>query len=206
MHEILKQLGPADQMALAQLRRLYKAVDKETERFAHLTGIRCPQLCGVCCRSAKVEATVFEMLPLAIALWSTREGLSWLKEFEKNKKKRCLFFRPDPHRKRNGRCGVYPYRPLICRLFGFSVNKDKQNTYAYGGCKTMKTVYPKSFTRAQEIIKKKRKFITMSDFATHAAGIGIGHEQKAYPINTAARLALEKIGFELEKYQWKCKI
>lgn len=202
MKKILKHLHPDEQKAIRALCRLYKKVENETRRFAQTSGIRCPKNCGICCATAKVETTALEMLPLAAELWSKNKGLFWLKKLDvKPGVRACVFFKPDPKNKKNGRCLVYSLRPLICRLFGFSATKDKQGTAVYGGCKIIKKKFPAKFLSAQRMVALGPKRLKMSDLSARIVGLGSSSDEEILPINLSARRALEKIGFILEKKQ-----
>jgi len=200
-------LNPSDRFAIRKLLQLYQRVDKETQRFAKLSKIHCPPLCGYCCSTAHVETTPFEMLPLALSLWSSQKGDFWLEKLKMSgQKKTCVFFKS--HRKdlKKGRCTVYKLRPLICRLFGFSFNKNKDGGYVYGGCKVIKQKYPKAVTQVIKMMQQKPNFLKMTDFSIRLFGLGSTTEQKLMPINQAAKIAFEKIGFILEKQKTQCKM
>ena len=202
MKKILKHLHPDEQKTIRALCHLYKKVQNETNRFARLTSIHCPKKCGICCATAKVETTPFEMLPLAAELWSNNKGLFWLNKLNaKPNAKVCVFFKANPKNKKNGRCSVYLLRPLICRLFGFCATKNKQGKSVYGGCKIIKKNYRSRFSAAQKIVAATPKLLKMSDLSAQIYGLGSSADEKILPINLATRHALEKIGFILEKKQ-----
>lgn len=207
MQKILRRLTAPDQYAIRQLLKVYRDADRETLRFARLTKLRCPSGCGACCHSTKVEASLFEMLPLALMLWSKGQGLTTLQKLKKRaRRKKCLFFKASPRNARSGRCQIYPYRPLICRLFGFSVSQNKYGQYAYGGCRIIKSTNPHETACVPHCLQKKIRLVTMANFVSRASSAGVGHDQTMLPINIALRRALEKVGFELEKHEWKCRI
>lgn len=92
MKNVLLSLHPDEQSAIRALRKIYERVDRETKKFARKTGIRCPAQCGICCATAKVEVTPFEMLPLAVGLWTKDKGFFWLEKLERRSKARvCVF-------------------------------------------------------------------------------------------------------------------
>ncbi|MCX5680801.1 MAG: YkgJ family cysteine cluster protein, partial [Candidatus Omnitrophica bacterium] len=106
-----------------------------------------------------------------------------------------------PKNKKNGRCAVYSLRPLICRLFGFFAAKDKMGKPVYGGCKIIKKKYPQAFLRAGQMIASRSQLLKMSDISARIYGVGASSDEKIFPINIAARRALEKVGFIVEKKQ-----
>jgi len=186
---------------------LYRQVDKETVHFKKLSKIHCPPLCGYCCATADVETTSLEMLPLAAQLWSEGKGDYWLKKLgAAGSKKRCVFFKPYQRNSKQGRCMVYALRPLICRLFGFSFNKNKTGGYAYGGCKIIKKEYPKTIEKMKKMLGQKPQLLKMTDFSMRLFGLGSTMDQKLIPINQATKITLEKVGFILEKQKSQCKM
>ncbi len=198
---MLKRLNENDRRVIGELLQLFREVDEKAEGFKGLTGVNCPPLCGVCCRDSKVEATAAEMLPLAAELWARGLAEEWLQKLEALPEghERCVFFSPSQDAPDNGRCSVYELRPLICRLFGFFTIKDKYGSYVYGGCKIIKKEYPEKHQKAKELIEKGFKPSSMTDFSIRVSGISPDLGKKMLPINKAAKIALEKIGFGLEK-------
>src|SRR3989338_188376 len=103
------------------LLRLYSKLDKDIEQFSFTVGLKCASGCGRCCKNPHVETTVLELQPVAIELFRKNEADQWVnKAVEAAGQGRCVFYKPDPLIPSNGRCSVYPLRPLVCRLFGFS--------------------------------------------------------------------------------------
>ena len=147
------------------------------------------------------------MLPLAVNLWAQKKGDLWLEQLARSgQKKRCVFYKPRANDPKKGRCLVYAFRPLICRLFGFSFHKDKNGNLIYGGCKIIKKAYPRTVTRIKKILAKKPHLHKITDFSIRLFGLGTLTDQKLIPINHAAKNALEKIGFILEKQKTPCKM
>lgn len=216
MDKILKDLPEGDQQAIVRVRELFQIVDSEVARFVELTGIRCPQGCGRCCDSLKIETTALEMLPLAAHLWANGEAentLVMLKRAaltqteeappaertysQRPKTARCIFYEQNPGISQNGRCNAYDLRPLICRLFGFFSVKDKHGKYVYGSCKVIKERYPNAFLKAQEAIQNGFHPSAMTDFSIQIISMATELGKEMLPINTAAQIAIEKIGLAL---------
>ena len=199
MKEIIQQLNINDRRTITQLLNLFQKVDRKTEKFKKTTGIRCPDMCGVCCMKPGIETTAIEMLPLAVDLWSRNEADMWLEKINKAEHKGlCVFFKPEIGTLNNGQCGVYSLRPLICRLFGFFTVRDKYGNYVYGSCKIIKEKYQASYQRASKMIEENHPS-NMTDFAIRIISLGSDLSRKMLPINLAARIGIEKIGFDLEK-------
>ena len=108
------------------LRHLFEELNGEIAWFRLEVGLKCPGACGYCCENSVVETTELEMLPMALELVRRGEAEKFYEAGEKmDFDGRCVLYEPDLDRPGNGRCGRYNLRPLICRLFGFSGNPDK---------------------------------------------------------------------------------
>ncbi len=177
---------------------VYRVLDMAVAGFASRTGLVCPDGCGHCCLSEEVEATVLECIPLAFELFRTLQAEFILKRLEKNGDARqCILYRHDYTEAGLWGCTQYKYRVVVCRLFGFSGNRDRQGNPRLAKCRVMKE---KSSAASIEI--------DLDDPATPLplftdAGLritslypGMGTERK--PINMALREALLKVGLLIE--------
>jgi len=126
---------------LARLGALYgRITSAQAAAFASAANrgdpLACPEGCGSCC-----EGFIPDVLPVEAAFladWLLRERpdlaervLAWN---EDGSSPPCPFHEPD---RQGGHCGVYPARPLICRLFAFSATRDRSGRDAYSLCKQM---------------------------------------------------------------------
>ncbi len=203
MKYLLKKLNKYDQKILIRILRLFKRVDKDAVRFKKLTSIHCPDNCSICCRDTFLETTAVEMLPIALNLWAKDEADIWLDKIAFDSTDICVFFKPDKNDFSSGRCSVYDLRPLICRLFGFFTVKDKHGKYVYGSCKVIKEKYPSNYKKAKELIASGFHPSNMTDFTIQIIASGTDLGKKMLPINTATKVALEKIGYILENQKKK---
>ena len=204
METIRSILPKRDRITIKQVFDLFLKVDEDSKRFKKMTGIYCPDMCGICCIEADVETTVIEMMPLAVELWENGEAEQWMEAIDKEERSgMCVFFKRDPAVLENGRCAVYEFRPLICRLFGFFTVKDKNGDYVYGGCKEIKKKYPKNYQKAIKLIAEGFHSLNVTDYSIRISSIGTELSREMFPINISAKRALEKIGFEIQKKQWQ---
>lgn len=198
-------LAPArDRVKIWGLFRLYRRLDRETARFRRQSGIHCAVGCGRCCTTPDIEATVLDMLPLAVDLWSRKQAGRMLDNIAAQEIDRtCIFYQPDPLIPGQGRCSVYAWRPLVCRLFGFSAKMDKQNKKTFVTCSTIKSLHPQKYDHVQRQIRqntvagsraKQLAIPTMTDFVSQLAGLDPGIGQRSLPINLAMKEALHKVG------------
>ncbi len=130
-------------MPLSELRKLankvkkvYSRLDALNTNFIRESNIQCPPGCGLCCHGTHISASPIEFLPLALHYYD--QGLIdqkyWL--FKEGAGGTCLLYNYDDHAV--GRCGSYPYRALVCRLFGNSVSYDKTGNKRYLACPILK--------------------------------------------------------------------
>ena len=174
---------------------LYKEIDKKVDMFTRKSKLKCLSGCGKCCESPNVEATVLEMIPLALDLWEKDQAEEWWEKTKKiDGKGPCVFCRPDPLIPGKGRCGVYPFRPMLCRFYAFSARKEKDNRLSLYGCPLIRDAQPEEFKNAQKGINAGMKVPCMSDYTIQVSAMDpqLGKEQ--LPINKAAQLAIEKVG------------
>lgn len=192
-------LSETDRLVIKQLEELFMEVDISADRLKEVTGIHCPEGCGICCLEAKVETTSIEMMPIAAYLWEKGEAEEWLEKIDNAPDPgSCVFFKSEAANPEKGRCLVYSLRPLICRLFGFFTIRDKNGRYVYGGCKVIKKHYPEAHERSVKLIFEGYHPSSITDYSIRIISMGTGLSRKLIPINTAAKASLEKIGFELD--------
>ncbi len=122
-----------------QVLEVYRILDAAVAGFAARTGLCCPDGCGHCCSSEKVEATVLECIPLAFALFRSLQAELILKRLENDgHERRCVLYRPDYTEAGVGGCTQYQYRAVVCRLFGFAGNHDRTGLPQLAMCRVMK--------------------------------------------------------------------
>lgn len=219
LYSWVKKFYPQERENIYFLIKLYQAADKQIGDLKAVTGLKCAANCGRCCEKNDIETTVLELLPLAVYLWIKKEALGWLERIYQAKGRGvCVFYQPGPLVKGNeGRCSIYCFRPLICRLFGFSAGKDKYGRQRLVTCADMKRLYPDAYgkartclrapacapragkyTRGQKFMGEKSLVPNMTDFTFQitAAGSDLGIRQ--VPINEAVKIALERTGLNVK--------
>lgn len=198
-HDITNDLDPGRLKLVREIEGLFSLADRQAEQFRTNSALRCIEGCGRCCENPRIETTVTELLPLALELWKTKTADHWLAQVESSHDAgRCVFFQPDPVGTGKGRCGVYPFRPLVCRLYGFSANADKFNRLRLITCSIIKASQPKEMAQAQKLINQKTHVPKMTDFAMRVSQLDPVRGGRRIPINAAIRSAVECIGFSLQ--------
>jgi Fe-S-cluster containining protein len=182
----------------AAVRALYRRLDRRIAAFRRAAGLACPPGCGECCLSPEVEATVLEMLPLALRL--RRQGrleatLAGLGPGEPPRP--CVFYSSGPLGAFGGHCTVYPWRPLLCRLFGFAAVAGSGGRPELAVCGRMRAADPgPAHAAAAAVASGRLRAPVMGDWSLAAYRLDPALGSSLQPINAALRQALERVGLE----------
>ncbi|SHO44475.1 YkgJ family cysteine cluster protein [Desulfopila aestuarii] len=179
-----------------QVLELYHEVDRAVTAYQAATGLNCPGGCVECCFSEKVEATVLEMVPLAFHLFRTCQAELILKRIEKeHRSHQCILFRPDLSSPESGGCSQYPFRALICRMFGFAGNIDRNGRPQLARCRNM-PLQDESGKTQEDIESEAMPLFHAYGIAITAIHPSLGTQRM--PINEALHQALAKVGLILD--------
>ncbi|MBF0122945.1 MAG: YkgJ family cysteine cluster protein [Candidatus Omnitrophica bacterium] len=198
-HAVIGRLfysSPYDvKIKIRSVRRIYVEVDRATQSFRKKVGLGCPDRCGHCCANSNVETTVLEMLPLAEELLRRGEAEAWWQETEnRDFPGQCVFYIPDEGEQNQGRCGVYALRPLICRMFGYTGNKDKYGRIRLVACNVMKKLLPHVLEEALHRVDiGKDQPPVMADVIMRTSMLDPELTKESIAINTAFRKAVERM-------------
>lgn len=89
---------------------------------------------------------------------------------------------------------MYPARPLICRLFGFSAIKDKEGREAFSLCKEMPSRTSGRSWSGAEIQKEfGTRLPVMADFTAEVLALGPNEAGKRSPLTEAIPSALRRL-------------
>ena len=171
-----------------------KRTDLEIERFQKNVALLCPTDCGKCCSSPNVEASEGEMRLVAERLEGDGLAEFYFGKLESSRTmKRCVFFTPiseDGYSK--GKCAVYEQRPAMCRLFGFSGRKDKNNKVEFVGCEHQDRL---DVSRAKKLVADGTVDVPIASTLSMAIRNEAGGDDRLVPINEASYDALAKVLF-----------
>lgn len=174
-------------------------IDRATTAFQSATGLQCRPGCGACCQNPEVETTPLEMLPIAWELYQQGKLHEWIQKIETtNGIGVCIFYRSDPEIPGNGRCSIYPWRPSLCRLFGFAAVVNKHGNPELAACKKNKEVIPEVVAKSQAAIANGLPVPQFADFAMRFRNLDPILGQERLPINQALKVALERIGLMMQ--------
>lgn len=189
-----------DQTQSDQVKGVYRDLDRKTEAFKKASGLKCLEGCGRCCLFPQVEATPGEWLPLALHLVENGGVDAVYQEAQKSLLGSCSLYQKDANDPTKGSCSVYPHRPSICRLFGFSSLKKKDGQKELLTCRTIKDSISKTLERPLERPLEKPLNIseapTCQEFQGKINGLFGTHPTLSVllPINQALCVALEYVG------------
>jgi uncharacterized protein len=182
---------------LRELTELYAELDRQTAQFKKGAELDCPKYCQKCCtpERAKIEASAFECLPLAVHLWRQGEAEFYLQEIAESREgDPCVLHNPNHLRGDSWGCNHYAWRPLICRLFGFSATLDKRGGKRIALCRSLKETDPEAEKRASRRMAEGLQVPILADGARKASFLDPHFGEKRHPINQGLKIALEKVG------------
>jgi Fe-S-cluster containining protein len=183
----------------AEVLLIYAELDAQVAAFAAASGLRCPQGCGECCSSEKVEATVLEMLPLAFALFADGQAELLIQRLEKvNGRGECLLHRPDLAGPGAWSCTCYSHRAVVCRLFGFAGNLDRAGAPRLALCRVIRQADLSGeppLSLEEEVLALMPLF---SEAGMRITALHPGLGTIRLPINSALLEALLKVGITRE--------
>lgn len=181
---------------LYEILAAYHEIDQKIRRVKMATGMRCPARCGICCATMCVETTSLEALPLSYGIFMRDEAERVLAAIEEKTtlgEGPCVLFQSDPIHMEMGRCSYYNFRPLICRMFGFAVRRNKHGRFELAPCRIMKERSPESIIRAETGLSEGLSIPVYQDSFMRIASLHPGMGYRRLPINQALKEALEYV-------------
>ncbi len=172
---------------------VFQQLEKEISALKAATKLNCVSGCGLCCKKPDIEATILEFLPFAYHLFQEGKAVEWLEKVEQQADSLCAIFTPFYSESRGGLCNHYLHRGLICRLFGFSASLNKYGQPVLSTCAIIKTELKPQYEQAAQSIEQGLAIPVMRNFYMRMYAIDQALSEKFYPINTAIRLAIEKV-------------
>jgi len=130
-------------------------------------------------------------MPLALELWKNDKAEYWLDRIHSARDNpACVFFQAQLGSQTQGRCAIYPFRPLICRLFGFFTIVNKHGKHVYGSCRVIKLRYPEVYEKALLMLEEIGRASVCTDYSIRIIGIDSMPGGRMLHINLAASIAL----------------
>jgi Fe-S-cluster containining protein len=178
---------------IIQVEKFYTELDKDLAVFHSQSKLSCLSGCSACCHAPTIEATVLEMLPLAFHLYKENKAEDFYDSLIANKSSLCTLYKPLQTALRKGACADYPYRALVCRLFGSSFNRDKTGKPVMLLCKEIKNKQAEVYKTVSQEVQEGMMVPMASDYYMKLTNIDFYLTQHQYPINEAMRRALEMV-------------
>ncbi len=173
------------------LQKLYEEMGQAFSTYQKTTGLNCMSGCGRCCLNPDVEASILEMLPLALRIYDEKNVNEWINRLETSEQESCLLYQSVSEGK--GQCGFYQERPSICRMFGVAGSLDKRKEVALSICKFLKEEYPEKIESLKT--EKKADAPILMHWSSRLTALHPELTKERYAINDALRRALEKVAF-----------
>ncbi len=171
---------------------VFVKLDASISEFQSATSLHCKFGCGKCCFKPDIEATILEFLPFAFHLFKAGQAEQWLDTLNKTESSICLIL--NPTQAGAGLCTEYPYRGLICRLFGYSARTNKYGQKELVTCQIIKTEQTAAFANAASLIEKEELTVpVMNQYYMQLHGIDFELTREFYPINVAIKKAIETV-------------
>ena len=179
-----------------RIKRLLQQAEYQTNKFSFSAGIACSTNCGICCLKPDIEATVLEFIPAAYYLFkSNRLDEIWNKLESQDADGVCVFYQSlaEDH----GNCGMYEHRGLICRLFGYSTQKNKHGALQLVTCKKIKQLQNFGSITDKDLVLAPN-FV---NFYSQLSNLDLQLGSNLMPINEAIKKALEIMFLKYLEYE-----
>ncbi len=197
--ELMQALeGTREKEVIDALDGIYADIELRQREWKEAASFSCLDGCGSCC--AHFEPDLLEAEALYLAAWILEhdrplaERLLEGSHVSKNNGDGCILFDPDTP----FHCTVYGGRCLICRLFGYSGDLDKDGKRRWRPCR----FYPDDALRPFEhrVYGEKEldalapvRIPVMSDFMERALPLSPGSAGHTEPLREALPKALSKL-------------
>jgi len=170
---------------IQRVQRILNEASRATDKFCKLSGLEGIKGCHDCCLKKDIMASPLEFLPLAHALYKKGSADKVYDHMGNLKENVPCFFLSIKNKK--GGCAQYENRGLICRLFGFSSNTDRENNPRLITCKKIKNT-ESYHNLTPTIMRKSPKF---QEFYIQLEAIDFSMAGEQLQINDAIRRAIE---------------
>ncbi len=170
---------------------LYADIRREQEAWLSAVPVfRCPGNCGECCRSFEPDMSECEALNMAAWLLAYRPGLARRTASGIFGSGGGCVFQGETC---CGCCTVYGGRPLVCRLFGYCGDRDREGFPRFRLCR----FHPRAAGRTYTEERLRAEFSAvpplMGDFGTRAANMAPGVSNSVFPLRDILPAAVRKV-------------
>jgi len=184
-----------------EIERLFGELDAEINAFQTKTTLNCLAGCGRCCTHNQVDASPLEFLPWAYHLFINGEAQNRLEQIIDETSDICHVYSPVGEMEEGrGNCSNYPFRGLICRLFGYGANTDKYGKLRLATCTLIKENQALAFHNAEKRISEGLSVPVFTHYYMRLSQIDFQLGKTIVPINAALKMALEEV---LQYYSYR---
>lgn len=176
------------------LQKLYQQMSDSFSSYQGENGWTCLTSCGRCCVNPEIEASLFEMIPMALRIYDEGAVDEWIEKLMNSEQNSCLAYVPGD-KEGEGKCIRYLDRPSICRMFGVSGYRNKKNEVTLAICKFIRDEYGIS-TIPKNLDADKTPM--MVEWSFKLSSLDQRLIQDKMPINQALLKALEKVALYAE--------
>ena len=182
------------EIKVAAVEQLFSQLDIEINTFQTESKLHCNAGCGKCCTKLDIEASPLEFLPWAFHIFLNGDAEKILAELEIKSSTICHIYNPlTLLDKVNGSCSNYPYRGLICRLFGYGATKDKFAQLRLATCSIIKEQQTENYNKTNEAINNGLSVPIFTDYYMNLSQIDFRLGNVYVQINKALQLAIEEV-------------
>ena len=179
---------------VGEVEKVFADLEKEMNTLRHSSGLHCVAGCGKCCFKPDIEASPVEFLPYALHLMRHGKIEGVYDALLENNSSQCTLFAPISGSDTKGGCAEYPYRGLICRLFGFTASRGMDGEARLVTCRIIKSGQPEVVAKIEADLKEDKASVPlMSDYYFRIRSIDPDLGTKLLPINEAIKSALEVV-------------
>jgi Fe-S-cluster containining protein len=178
----------------SQLMILNDEIALTYSRYQNDRKLFCRSGCGQCCLHPGIEASVLEMLPLALHLYDTGLAESTLDALQQHDQDQagCFFYQASSEDRKSGHCGVYPYRPAVCRMFGAAGYRGREGEVLLSVCKVIRADAPEAVIATEQSLSSETPPM-MRNHKAQITQLDYELSKENMPIKQATAVALEKV-------------
>jgi Fe-S-cluster containining protein len=178
----------------SQLMILNDEIALTYSRYQNDRKLFCRSGCGQCCLHPGIEASVLEMLPLALHLYDTGLAESTLDALQQHDQDQagCFFYQASSEDRKSGQCGVYPYRPAVCRMFGAAGYRGREGEVLLSVCKVIRADAPEAVIATEQSLSSETPPM-MRNHKAQITQLDYELSKENMPIKQATAVALEKV-------------
>lgn len=122
------------------LQKVYQEISDTFSFYQASTGWGCLAGCGRCCFHPEVEASLYEMIPMALRIYDEGHIEDWIEKLENYTLPHCPIYVAGEN-EGQGSCGLYQERPSLCRMFGVAGRMSKSGAPTLSICKFIRQEY-----------------------------------------------------------------